>query len=304
VDKKIFYDLVMSPFNIVEQCEKERKNDKSIPNTSNISTSNEWNALMEHFIDANQDEITKQMNDYVKEKRWECAMKKLGPGKNVTTTPVQSDDITKEISGECEDLLCSHDEERNRLVRDDEDIPHDDMGELVTMQLGHEDLTTQPTASVADAIDENMARIIRGKVERQSASKFAATSAEMFKSKKKNRKKKKRKQESIVDDIAAQGIAEQIPHQNHSDDADRTEPTDVASIRSDTTVLDRLDHPKEVAAAMATASASFDAATDDGVPNQAQQLTDASKTKKDKMKKKATKKKRKSTSVIDDIFGF
>ncbi|KAL3764283.1 hypothetical protein ACHAWU_004095 [Discostella pseudostelligera] len=295
MDRKKLHDLIMSPFVIDAQYKKK--------NSTDISTTNEWNALMEHFIDANQDEITKQMNDYVKQKRWECAMRKLGLGKNVSTLPLveqqlQSDDNNEDISGECEDISGSHDEGRNQLVRDDEDIPYGDMGELVSMQLGHEDISTQPTASLEDVVDENMARIIKGKLDRQIASKSAATSAEMSKSKKRKKKKKRREHNSIVDDIVAQGIAEQTSQQHHSDDADRTKPTDVATIRSDSTLSDRLDRPKEVVAASAIALAS-----NDGVPNQAQQLMDESKSKVEKVKRK-TKKKRKSTSVIDDIFGF
>ena len=125
-----------------------------------------------------------------------------------------------------------------------------------------------------------------------------ASSAATTKSKKRKKKKKRREQNSIVDDIVAQGIAEQTSQQHHSDDADRTKPTDVATIRSDSTLSDRLDRPKEVVAASAIALAS-----NDGVPNQAQQLMDESKSKVEKVKRK-TKKKRKSTSVIDDIFGF
>lgn len=302
--RKKLHDLIMSPFGIDTKYATTETN-ASVPSATSVSPpSNEWNTLMGYFIDANHDEITKQMNEYVKEKQWESAMRKLGLGSSDSATPsreteLQSDNYGENNSGEFDNVSCYTNNIQHQEVREVEKIPElscSDTGELVAMHLGNDAKTT--TSPTEDAIDENMARIIKEKAKR--ASKSASGSFEMSEAKKK-RRKKKREQKCVADNDVSTDVADRLIPEQHDNPADTTKSADVTMIPMGATVVDRLDPPKEVVAISSNELANVNKSTNEGVPsNQPLSSKDvASKTKKDKKKKK-----RKSTSVIDDIFGF
>ena len=291
--RKKLYDLIMSPFDIDTKYATTETN-ASVPSATSVSPpSNEWNTLMGYFIDANHDEITKQMNEYVKEKQWESAMRKLGLGSSDSATPsreteLQSDNYGENDSGECDNVPCYTNNIRHPEVRGVEEVPVlscSDTGELVAMHLGNDAKTAE------DSIDENMARIIKEKAKR--ASKSASGSFEM--SDKKKRRKKKREQKCVADNDVSIDVADRLIPEQHDNPADTTKSADVTMIPMGATVVDRLDPPKEVAAKSSNELANVNKSTNEGVSSK----DVASKAKKDKKKKK-----RKSTSVIDDIFGF
>jgi hypothetical protein len=301
--RKKLHDLIMSPFGIDTKYATTETN-ASVPSATSVSPpSNEWNTLMGYFIDANHDEITKQMNEYVKEKQWESAMRKLGLGSSESATPsreteLQSDNYGENNSGEFDNVSCYTNNIQHQEVSEVEEIPElscSDTGELVAMHLENDAKTTQNTSPAEDAIDENMARIIKEKAKR--ASKSMSGSTEMSESKKKRRKKKKKKREQkcFADNDISTDVADRLIPEQHDNPAGTTKSAHVTMIPMGATDVDRLDPPEEVGVKSSNELANVDKSTNEGVSSK----DVASKAKKDRKKKK-----RKSTSVIDDIFGF
>lgn len=299
---KSFRNLILESIVVDERYEaklKKIKKKPSNPNSGMPPLSNEWNNLMEHFIDANQDEITLQMNKYVKDRRWEFAMRKLGFVNSVSTMLLSEQQIESEndISSECDDLTAYHDKvqiQSKREEKESPDISCSDMGELVNVQPGHNDIVTQNNVLLIDVLDQNMARVMEGKVNLASksiklASKPTAESSKLSESKKKRAKVKKKKANHEMTSFANSTISPVVaanrlqPHQ-HINSTNRP-------INIDTTAVDGPEPVENNIETSTKAMAGIDVTTND---------CETSNSKKGKKKKK----KRKSTSVIDDIFGF
>ncbi len=286
VGKDFVNDLVMETLVVEGRYEiKFTKKETSTMNPGLPPPSNEWNNLMENFVDINQDETTKQMNEYVKDTRWKCAMRKLGLGSCVSTAMVLEQRIESEedISSACDDLPSCNDKVQPQLVREREkslDLSCSDMGELVNVHPGqNDDVNAQNSVSLKDVLGQNIARIIKEKANHVSHP--VGVSSEVSESKKKRRKKKKKLSSVSISAISTCDSDQLLPQQ-HKNPVDGTNRND-----------DFICHPEPVEEVVATSSkalAGIDIATNEGA---------TSKPKKGKMKKK-----QKSTSVIDDIFGF
>jgi hypothetical protein len=282
---KKFTDLVMET--LVVGGRYERKLTKKEPSTLHPGLSlpsNEWNNLMENFIDIHQDEITKQMNEYVKDTRWKCAMRKLGLGSSAATTMVleQRIESDEDISSACDDLPSYNDKVQPQSVREGNkslDMSCNDMGELVNVHSGqNDDLTAPNNASLEDVLCQNVARI------RKEKANHVSHPVGVSESKKKRRKKKTLK--SVSFSAFSTCDSDQLLPLRRKNPVDGTNRTNDLICHPDVTVADKLEHVEEV---VLTSSK-------DVTPNEA-----ATSNPKEGKKKK---KKRKSTSVIDDIFGF
>ena len=280
------------------------------------AASQEWNRLLNHFVETSQVEITKQMNELVKEKRWTDALARFGIGKDTTSSSsaednnimsgsvermhtesaVGDDDGNGDDAGQS--LLEKRGEESNR-----DESSSLDMGELVndTQQPTTDD--TMKSSSLENAVDDNMARIIqREKTKRQNTA--LASSSMAVKSTaapKKKRKKKKKK--------SAGAATSHDGNQGESIDTTEAVPADKPSAPMSHVGEGLSPNRKKMAEAIQPSSGdgmSDSSAVTKQPPDSASiPSKESKKTKKKSSKKKSKKQKRKSSSnAIDDIFGL
>ena len=112
MDWKTLEDLIMPTFFVgVKKHGKQgaSKNTKTAELT-------EWKDLMTQFLEVSQDDLTKQTNEFVKDRRWEDAMSRVGlstsvSGSNTSKLPVKQlgSNEEHEHTGEC-DCILSNDE--------------------------------------------------------------------------------------------------------------------------------------------------------------------------------------------------
>ena len=279
---------------------------QNINNNNNVNTktcensaSQEWNDLMTQFVEVSHEELTKQTNDFIKGKRWNDALFRLGlrkchePGTSTTAEQIDKQNDDEEMHSSSVG------------------VNETDMGELVNMQSESTTHQMNKVASRNDAVvDDNMARILQ-KV--QSPDTLLAS-----KKKRKKRKRTKRSDGFNSDDALDEQQKQQQPQQHVTSSKSigvRTESTGVKDSSSDVNlhqwnVEDESLEKRKQSAHSDINVGSTDAAQTDFVSGmqdntkESREITKEKKSKKKSSKKKAKKEKKKSTSVIDDIFGF
>lgn len=313
---------------------ERRMNGREQGRNSMVKTvsSQEWNDLMTHFLDVSQDDLTKQMNVFVKEKRWEDAMSSFGLQRNVVSscssnpselsvTHLGSGHVVGDYGGPSDDDDDDETETNVNTSKSNDPSSHHDMGELVD--------NMNPTCDdnqdkSQNAVDDNMARIMkRGKEgKKRPATTTPATSESSLVSEKKRRKRKKGKRSTVVV-VAAGGISsddnnerQQLQLQSsgvNSVDSEMVEGGELESLAN--VVLlgeDNEANTKESERIAESTGVEEEAMTtmtvrnpDSSIRTEEKDSSEGKQQKKSKKKssKKAKKQKRKS-SVIDDIFGF
>jgi hypothetical protein len=284
VDWKLLEDLVMTPF-VVEDG-RDIKGQKR-PLTSN----DEWNDLMKHFVDVSQDELTKNINEYVKRKRWSDAVSRFGLGKfvlgsNTSTTPLEqnAEGLQEDLCVEREDSAFENDREVQYPARNLEtNALCSDTGELVNI---HQSCVSSTQSKVpVGALDENMARIMKGRAKHHIDTPSSEASAP------KKKKKKKKRGKSSIDELMG-------------DEADGAKFTQNNSVGAATAILN-LPEPLEAHTNRRSEVIAESTIIDNnGSTNMPPQSigTDECPNAPTKKLKTGKNKKRKSSSVIDDIF--
>ena len=294
VDWKLLEDLVMTPF-VVEDAGGIFKGRKR-----QLTLNNEWNDLMEHFVDVSQDELTKNINEYVKRKRWSDAVSRFGLGKfvlgsNTSTPPLDKNEqgLQEDLCVEREDSAFEDDREAQYPARELEtNVTCGDAGELVNIHQSC--VSSTQSKALVGVLDENMARIEKERMKRNIDTPSSKASAP-----EKKKKKKKRGQTSI-DKLMGDNDEKRLRHypvdgakstQNNTFDVaiavlNEPEPHVAHTNRRNKSIAESTIIDKNGSAIMPPQSVGTDEC-----PN-----TPPKKLKTGK------KKKRKSTSVIDDIF--
>jgi hypothetical protein len=284
IDWKLLEDLVMTPF-VVEDAGGVKGQKRQL--TSN----NEWNDLMEHFVDVSQDELTKNINEYVKRKRWSDAVSRFGLGKfvlgsNTSTPPLDQNEkgLQEDLCVEREDSAFEDDREAQYPARElDTNVMCSDTGELVNIHQSC--VSSTQSKALVGALDENMARIEKERVKRHIYIPSSEASAP------EKKKKKKKRGKTSIDKLMGDYDGKRLRHYP-VDGAKSTQNTifDVA-----TAVLNEpephVPHTNRRSRSIAESTITDKNGGTDECPN----------TPPKKMKT-GKKKKRKSTSVIDDIF--
>jgi len=297
VDWKMLEDLAMSTFiveaknNVKQPCEK-----------STIAASQEWNDLMKQFVEVSPNELTNQMHEFVKEKRWEGAILRFGLDRSVSSSnasnPLPENQLGGENQGEVhvserEDLSSNDENEAQPSIIKEND---NDAGELVNMHTAYD--STNQDKVPGDALDENMARILH----REKAKFHIATQSSESSVSKKKRRKKKRGKKNVAD--GTNNDNEQRLQNNHTDGAKSVE-----NITGNTkkTLLNSAK-PQEVEAPskkrkeiIATDPSSDSVGTKD-YSSESRDVAKQNKSKKKSSKKASKKQKRKSSNVMDAIF--
>ena len=300
VDWKELENIVMPTF-VGKRQHNNNNNNNVNTKTDNNCASQEWNDLMTQFVEVSHEELTKQTNDFIKGKRWNDAMFRLGLRK-------------------CHEPGTSSTAEQIDKQNDDEEmhsssvgVNDTDMGELVNMQSESTTHQMNKVASRNDAVvDDNMARILQ-KVQSPDT---------LLASKKKRKKRKRTKRNSSdgfnSDDALDEQQKQQQPQQHVTSSKSigvRTESTGVKDSSSDVNlhqwnVEDESLEKRKQSEHSDINVGSTDAAQTDFVSGmqdntkESREIMKEKKSKKKSSKKKAKKEKKKSTSVIDDIFGF
>ena len=284
IDWKLLEDLVMTPF-VVEDAGGVKGQKRQL--TSN----NEWNDLMEHFVDVSQDELTKNINEYVKRKRWSDAVSRFGLGKfvlgsNTSTPPLDQNEkgLQEDLCVEREDSAFDDDREAQYPARElDTNVMCSDTGELVNIHQSC--VSSTQSKALVGALDENMARIEKERVKRHIYIPSSEASAP------EKKKKKKKRGKTSIDKLMGDYDEKRLRHYP-VDGAKSTQNTifDVA-----TAVLNEpephVPHTNRRSRSIAESTITDKNGGTDECPN----------TTPKKMKT-GKKMKRKSTSVIDDIF--
>ncbi|KAL3776002.1 hypothetical protein ACHAW5_001817 [Stephanodiscus triporus] len=296
VDWKLLEDLIMTPFVV----ENARDNDgQERQSTSN----NEWNDLMEHFVDISQDKLTANINDYVKRKRWSGAVSRFGLGKfvlgsNASTPSLEHipEGLQEALSTEREDSAFEDDRVNRYPTRELEtNAMCSDTGEL--MNIKQSCGSTTQSKVPAGAPDENMARIRKERMKRHI---MEIPSPETSAQKKKRKKTKRRK--SSIDNLMGDDD-QKLLRRDHADGTESTEKS-VASARTDF-LSESGPHEAHTNRRSNTISEltlivtnQYAAILPDSIGTDFAERNNTPK----KKSKTGKKKKRKSTSVIDDIF--
>lgn len=271
LERKMLQELVMNSF-VVEDIKRNKRQIFSSHQQPLISTpltndENEWNNLIEHYLDVSQDELTKNINDFVKGKRWDDTVLRFGLGagnklglSGISSKLTSSQDQTN-ASRVSEELVL---DVQNRETQFDDDghlhletVVHRDTGELVN---AHNSSDTTKLKHITTYIqdDDNMSRIKNERLKRQMNEVVPSTGATTSK-----KKKKKRKRTDKIDDLIS-------ADDDNNDDKYGATATDSLAVLS---VSTRGDSTVERSSSIKTKSSI-----------------------------KVKKKKRKSTNVIDDIF--
>ena len=278
-------------------------------NTMGATSNNEWNDLMEHFVDVSQDELTKNMNDYVKSKRWCNAVSRFGlhklvVGSNASTAELTAESHHDEITVERTDSAFEEDTGDQFPARD---ATSGDLGELVESHQSY--VPTERVNDVAGAMDDNLARIMKGRMKRH-----VEPSSWTPASKKKSRRKKQMGISSNIDELMCNEDGKRL-RCNSVDGArsaqdivvgagssllDEVEPNDAHSARRRNLIAESFFNDNNEDMAIPPNYIGADEKCPTGIPR----YLDSSERKKiAKTKSKSGKKsKRLSASVIDDIF--
>jgi hypothetical protein len=270
---KILHERIMTSF-VVEDISKRNKRQvfspqqqPLLPSTPLINHEKEWNNLMEHYLDVSQDELTKNINDFLKGKRWDDAMLKFGLG---VDSKLGLGDISSKLISLQEQTNANRESDelvldvQNRETQFADDIGghlktavHSDTGELVN---AHDrfDTTKLKQNSTYTLDDENMSRIKNERLKRQMIEAVSSTGATTSK-----KKKKKRKRTDKIDDLIS-------ADDDNNDDNNLNIGVTATDSLAVTSVLSSGDSTVKRSSSLKT--------------------------------KSIKKKKRKSTSVIDDIF--
>eukprot|EP00581_Thalassiosira_minuscula_P014131 CAMPEP_0183720876 /NCGR_PEP_ID=MMETSP0737-20130205/13385_1 /TAXON_ID=385413 /ORGANISM="Thalassiosira miniscula, Strain CCMP1093" /LENGTH=492 /DNA_ID=CAMNT_0025950827 /DNA_START=77 /DNA_END=1555 /DNA_ORIENTATION=- len=291
---------------------------QSSPLTNNkVSASQEWNDLMTYFLEVSQDDLTKQMNEFVKQKRWKDAMRRFGLGESFSNNSDATKEPSTQVDGDQGDTHAVEVEGMSSTektgaqsfieheVETTNDDAYNDAGELVDdMNPIHNQAKKNGKSFRGDAIDDNMARIIQRKEEQRRAAK---PTPESYVSKKRKRKKKRKKQ-----DVADEAENDE-DRERHGDTNLAKTVEDQMNSKSIGVVNPNYDQEEETHSKNRKEGVSV--TTDNGEETSEAVRPDSIDTeegysgvvKRKKSKKKASKKdkkqKRKSSSVIDDIFG-
>lgn len=252
---------------------------------------NEWNELMKPFTEIGHDEFTKNMSNFVKDRRWKDAITAFG---------IKKDDLIELqlLSQQTSDAYSKEDEDGKG-----DSMNLDDMGELVYVQQEHDDKKNDTKRSGTVDVDENMARVLDKRRIDETSSATAA------KKKKRRRKKKKSVGDSeanetaadnavkVADDAAAKAESKQSGDDNIKKIAE--EDAKAASKQSNNELNSSTDvHLQNSRLSPKDSSNSGDEAMIDAQHRKVDAVT-----KKEKKSKKKKTKKKKSKNVIDDIFG-
>ena len=292
VDWKLLEDLVMTPF-VVNDAGGFKGQKRQL--TSN----NEWNDLMDPFVDVSQDELTKNINEYVKRKRWSDAVSRFGLGKfvlgsNISTLPLDQNEegLQEDLCVEREDSAFEDDREAQYPVGELEtNAMCSDTGELVNIHQSCVS-STQSKAPVR-ALDENMAKIKKIRVKHH----IDTPSSEASASRKKKKKNKRGK--TSIDELMGDYDEK---HRHYLVDGAKSTQHNIVGVATSV-----LNEPEPHVAHTNRRSKSFAESTiidKNGsaiMPPQSVGTKESPNTPPKKMKT-GKKKKRKSTSVIDDIF--
>lgn len=251
--------------------------------------SNEWNELMKPFTEISHDEFTKNMSNFVKDRRWKDAITAFG---------IKKDDLNELqlLSQQSSDAYGNEDGDGNG-----ESMNIDDMGELVYMQQEHDDEKDGTKRSNVD-VDDNMARVLdKRRIDETSSTATA-----------KKKKRRRRKKKSAVDSEANEDVADNAVKtgDDEGDEAERKQSDDnikkiaeenanAASKQSNNEVNSSTDVQLQSSRLSPKESSN---SGDDAMIDAQQSKVDAV-TKKEKKSKKRKTKKKKSKNVIDDIFG-
>jgi hypothetical protein len=269
-------DAVTPVFSVVQQT--NRKEDSN-NNDNDSSYCDEWNALMKQFLEVNHDDLTKSINNFVKERRWKDAMLAFG----IKDYGFANDNEMHASSS----LNISQDDEKD-VDNINETLETDDMGELVyntQPSVGHDEKISK--GSSVD-VDDNLARVLQNKKLRSDGVDEAVSV-----SAKKRRKRKRKKKSAPNDDNVEKNV--------HDDDMRK----EIVNTEREEEIDDENTlKPVEETCQNPTLSKT-EAGSDSDEAGLDIKESEAKKQKKDKEKKKKSKKKKKkkSSNVIDDIFG-
>jgi hypothetical protein len=206
---KTLKELIMTSF-VVEDIGKRNKRQvfspqqQPLPSTPLINHEKEWNNLMEHYVDVSQDELTKNINDFLKGKRWDDAMLKFGLGAD---SKLGLGDISSKLISSQEQTNANR--ESDELVLDVQNREtqfadmgghlktaiHSDTGELVNAHDSFDTIKLKQNSTYT-LDDENMSRIKNERIKRQMIEAVSSTGATTSK-----KKKKKKKQTDKIDDL-------------------------------------------------------------------------------------------------------
>ena len=265
---KMLQELVMTSF-VVEDIKRSKRQifspqQQPLTSTTSINHENEWNNLMEHYLDVSHDELTKNINDFVKGKRLDDAVVRFGLGASnklsvdgIPSKLISLQEQTNSNSGSDELVLDAQNRETQFAnVGGHLETAVHDTGKLVNAHHSF-DTTKLKSNSTYALDDDNMSRIKNERLKRQMNDVVPCS---------KKKKKKKRKRSDKIDDLIS------------ADDDNN----DVKCLNNGATATDSL--------AVLSVSARGD------------NTVERSSSIKTKSSIKVKKKKRKSTSVIDDIF--
>jgi hypothetical protein len=294
-DWKPLEDLVMTRFVVEDDARDDEGRNLRRP-TSN----NEWNDLMEHFVDVTQDELTKNINDYVKRKRWSGVVSRFGlsklvVGSNASTAEVISEGDQVDLCVERKDSAFDEDREGRFPSRELETCAASgDLGELVDAHQTSVS-ATRVNATTGTMMDDNLARIRKERMKRH----MDIPPSEAPASKKKSRNKKKGV--SNIDEVMCNDERKSIRRK----DADGARSAQDIVVGAGTSFPNEIE-PKDahikresnISAKSLMNDNCGDAANPPGSVG-----TDVRRKKSPKSKSTTGRKiKRKSTSVIDNIF--
>ena len=257
---------VLTPvFSVVQRTDKKEDDSN---NDTDSSYCDEWNALMKPFLEVNHDDLTKSINNFVRERRWKDAVLAFG---------------IKDFGVANDNSDVSQDDEKatNDVGIINESVETDDMGELVynTQPSGHDEKISKGSSVNAD---DNLARVLNNKKRRSGDDVVEAVSTSAKKRRKRKRKKKSAPNEDDVETTShSYDLKEDIATEREE------EVDDEKALKS---VEELFHHPKELESGRDEAGLDI-------------KESEAKKQKKDKKKKNKSKQKKKSSNVIDDIFG-
>ena len=269
---KLLQELVMNSF-VVEDIKRNKRQifspqQQPLTSTPLINNENEWNNLMEHYLDVSQVELTRNINDFVKGERWDDAVLRfgLGAGNKLGLSGISSK-LTSSQEQTSEELVLDVQNRETQFADNGhlhlETVVHSDTGELVNAHNSF-DTTQLKQNTTYTQDDDNMSRIKNERLKRQMNEVVPSTGATTSK------KKKKRKRTDKIDDLIS------------VDDDNNDDNNDDKYLNNGATATDSL--------AVLSVSARGD------------NTVERSSSIKTKSSIKVKKKKRKSTSVIDDIF--
>lgn len=196
---KMLQELVMTSF-VVEDIKRNKRQifspqQQPLTSTTSINHENEWNNLMEHYLDVSHDELTKNINDFVKGKRLDDAVVRFGLGANKLSVGIPSKLIslqeqTNSNSGSDELVLDAQNRETQFAnVGGHLETAVHDTGELVNAHHSF-DTTKLKSNSTYALDDDNMSRIKNERLKRQMNEVVPCS-----------KKKKKRKRSDKIDDL-------------------------------------------------------------------------------------------------------